>query len=226
VTTLKDSPPHISISPNTVRPIRVAIVEAQVLFAKALAQVFASDPGLEVAGDVATIREIPTNGQSPDIIVIDLDGDPLDFSDTMRYCRQMLPNARVVVLSLNGHADLLQRCLTAGAEAYVLKDITPGELVRAVKAVAAGSTYVDPRIAGNVLRRQTLMPSRAAIGELSGRETEIIRLIARGLPNKEIASQLSVSEKTIKNHISRIFAKLGITARTQAAIHAMKAGLV
>lgn len=217
----------MSISPNPVRPaVRVAVVEGQVLFAKALCQVFASDPGLEVVGDVPTIKEIPTNGHAPDIIVIDLDGHPLDFSDTMRYCRQAVPNARVVVLSLNGHAELLQRCLSAGAEAYVLKDITPGELVRAVKAVADGATYVDPRIAGNVLRRQTLMPTRSALSDLSERETEIIRLIARGLSNKEIASQLSVSEKTIKNHISRIFAKLGITARTQAAIHAMKAGLV
>jgi len=217
----------MSISPIPIRrTVRVAIVEGQVLFAKALCQVFASDPGLEVIGDAPTIKEIPNNGHSPDIIVIDLDGHPMDFSDTMRYCRQEIPSARVVVLSLNGHAELLQRCLSAGAEAYVLKDITPGELVRAVKAVADGSTYVDPRIAGNVLRRQTLMPTRSAISDLSERETEIIRLIARGLSNKEIASQLSVSEKTIKNHISRIFAKLGITARTQAAIHAMKAGLV
>jgi DNA-binding NarL/FixJ family response regulator len=217
----------MSLSSIPVRPaVRVAIVEGQVLFAKALCQVFASDPALEVVGDAPTIKEIPTNGHSPDIIVIDLDGHPMDFSDTMRYCRQEVPNARVVVLSLNGHAELLQRCLSAGAEAYVLKDITPGELVRAVKAVAGGSTYVDPRIAGNVLRRQTLLPTRSAISDLSERETEIIRLIARGLSNKEIASQLSVSEKTIKNHISRIFAKLGITARTQAAIHAMKAGLV
>ncbi|HEY1729301.1 MAG TPA: response regulator transcription factor [Candidatus Baltobacteraceae bacterium] len=217
----------MSISPIPIRPtVRVAVVEGQVLFAKALCQVFASDPGLEVIGDAQTIKDIPTDGHAPDIIVIDLDGHPMDFSDTMRYCRQTVPNARVVVLSLNGHAELLQRCLSAGAEAYVLKDITPGELVRAVKAVAGGSTYVDPRIAGNVLRRQTLMPTRSALSDLSERETEIIRLIARGLSNKEIASQLSVSEKTIKNHISRIFAKLGITARTQAAIHAMKAGLV
>ena len=207
-------------------PIRVAVVEGQVLFAKALCQVLMSDPAIEVTGDAPSIKEIPLNGHTPDIIVIDLDGHPLDFFDTMRYCRQVAPNARVVVLSLNAHPELLQRCLSAGAEAYMLKDVTPQELVRAVKAVAEGSTYVDPRVAGHVLRRQTLLPTRAAISELSERETEIIRLIARGLSNKEIASQLSVSEKTVKNHISRIFSKLGITARTQAAIHAMKAGLV
>lgn len=207
-------------------PIRVAVVEGQVLFAKALCQVLMSEPGIEVTGDAASVKDIPLNGHSPDIIVIDLDGHAMDFFDTMRHCREVAPNARVVVLSLNAHPELLQRCLSAGAEAYVLKDVTPAELVRAVKAVADGSTYVDPRVAGHVLRRQTLLPTRSAISDLSERETEIIRLIARGLANKEIASRLSVSEKTVKNHISRIFSKLGITARTQAAIHAMKAGLV
>jgi DNA-binding NarL/FixJ family response regulator len=206
--------------------IRVAVVEGQVLFAKALCQVLESEPGIEVIGDASSVTEIHINGQLPDIIVIDLDGHSLDFFDSMRVCREKAPNARVVVLSLNGHTELLQRCLSAGADGYVLKDVTPAELVRAVKAVADGSTYVDPRIAGHVLRRQTLMPSRTAISDLSERETEIIRLIARGLSNKEIANQLSVSEKTVKNHISRVFSKLGITARTQAAIHAMKAGLV
>jgi DNA-binding NarL/FixJ family response regulator len=214
-----------TISSDTAR-VRVAVIEGQALFAKALCQVFATDAAIEVLGDAPNIKDFPVNGKTPDVIVIDLDGHPLDFSDTMRYCRQVAPNARVVALSLNGHAELLQRCLSAGADAYVLKDITPAELVRAVRAVARGETYVDPRVAGSVLRRQTFSPKRPAISELSERETEIIRLIARGLSNKEIAGRLSVSEKTVKNHISRIFTKLGITARTQAAIHAMKAGLI
>jgi DNA-binding NarL/FixJ family response regulator len=213
-------------SPAGSAPIRVAVVEGQVLFAKALCQVLTSEPGIEVIGDATSVTEIRLNGHSPDIVVIDLDGHSLDFFDSMRYCRTAAPSARVVVLSLNGHAELLQRCLSAGADGFVLKDVTPAELVRAVKAVAEGATYVDPRIAGHVLRRQTLLPTRSAISDLSERETEIIRLIARGLSNKEIANSLSDSEKTVKNHISRVFSKLGITARTQAAIHAMKAGLV
>ncbi|MGH7660439.1 MAG: LuxR C-terminal-related transcriptional regulator [Vulcanimicrobiaceae bacterium] len=213
-------------SPSGSAFIRVVVVEGQVLFAKALCQVLTSEPGIEVIGDATSVTEIRLNGQSPDIIVIDLDGHSLDFFDSMRYCRSAAPSARVVVLSLNGRAELLQRCLSAGADGFVLKDVTPAELVRAVKAVADGATYVDPRIAGHVLRRQTLLPTRSAISDLSERETEIIRLIARGLSNKEIANSLSVSEKTVKNHISRVFSKLGITARTQAAIHAMKAGLV
>ncbi|HTX03367.1 MAG TPA: response regulator transcription factor [Candidatus Acidoferrales bacterium] len=217
----------MSHSPPTSNPsIRVAVVEGQVLFAKALCQVLTSEPGIDVVGDATTVTDIHPNGHSPDIIVIDLDGHALDFFDSMRYCRQAAPSARVVVLSLKGHAELLQRCLSAGADGFVLKDVTPAELVRAVRVVASGATYVDPRIAGHVLRRQTLLPTRSAISDLSERETEVIRLIARGLSNKEIAGQLSVSEKTVKNHISRVFSKLGITARTQAAIHAMKAGLV
>ena len=201
------------------------LIEGQVLFAKALSQVLAGDGEIEVVGDAPTITNASLAARRPDVIVIDLDGHPLDFYDTMRHCREVVPNAHVLVLSLNGTGELLQRCLSAGADGYVLKDVTPPELVRAVKTVAGGSSYVDPRVAGHVLRRRTLSPTRAAVSDLSGRETEIVRLIACGLSNKEISSQLSVSEKTVKNHISRIFSKLNITARTQAAVHAIKTGL-
>ncbi len=120
----------------------------------------------------------------------------------------------------------MQRCLSAGADGYVVKDILPVELIRAVKSVAAGHNYVDPRVAGGVLKRRSGGYGRGAQNELSVRETEIIRLIARGMSNKEISGKLHLSEKTVKNHISRIFAKLNISARTQAAVHAIKTGLV
>jgi|SRR5579872_4012315 len=213
--------------PDTrIHPTRVVLVESQVLFAKALSQVLAGDPEIEVVGDAATITAASLATRRPDVIIIDLDGQPMDFFEAMRHCREMAPRAHVLVLSLNGTAELLQRCLSAGADGYVLKDVTPPELVRAVKTVATGSSYVDPRVAGHVLRRRTFSPTRTTVSDLSGRETEIVRLIAGGLSNKEISSQLSVSEKTVKNHISRIFSKLNITARTQAAVHAIRTGLV
>ncbi|MBV8600913.1 MAG: response regulator transcription factor, partial [Candidatus Eremiobacteraeota bacterium] len=169
-------------------PIRVTVIEGQVLFGKALCQVLAGDAGINVIGDAPNVMQAPLKAHRPDVIVLDLDGHPVDFHDAMRHCREVVPNVRVVVLSLNGQAELLQRCLSAGADAYVLKDITPAELVRAVKTVASGSSYVDPRIAGHLLRRRTLSPTRSAISDLSVRETEIIRLIARGLSNKEIST--------------------------------------
>jgi DNA-binding NarL/FixJ family response regulator len=95
-----------------------------------------------------------------------------------------------------------------------------------VKAVAEGQSYVDPRVAGGLLRRRTLNGGKPDITELSTREGEVIRLIAEGLANKQISARLHLSEKTVKNHISRIFSKLNITARTQAAVHAIRTGIV
>ena len=206
-------------------PVRVLVVEGQVLFAKALCQVLSADAEIEILGDAPRITVAPLAKMLPDVIVIDLDGHGVDFHDAMRHCRAESPNSRVCVLSINTQAEVLQRCLSLGADAYILKDITPAELVRAVKAVAAGQSYVDPRMAGQLLRRRTLSPARSAVSELSVRETEVVRLIAGGLSNKEISARLSLSEKTVKNHISRIFSKLNITARTQAAVHAIKTGL-
>lgn len=119
----------------------------------------------------------------------------------------------------------MQRCLAAGAEGYIVKDVTPAELLRAVKMVAEGDTYVDPRVAGGLLRRRSISNGRPDLDELSVRETEVVRLIAEGLSNKEISARLGLSEKTVKNHISRIFSKLNICARAQAAVHAIRMGI-
>jgi DNA-binding NarL/FixJ family response regulator len=119
----------------------------------------------------------------------------------------------------------LQRCLNAGADGYIVKDIIPAELIRALKLIASGESFVDARIAGRLLRRQNVTRGRLENSELSARETDVIRLIAEGLSNKEISARLNLSEKTVKNHISRIFSKLHIGARTQAAVHAIKSGI-
>jgi DNA-binding NarL/FixJ family response regulator len=121
---------------------------------------------------------------------------------------------------------MMQRCLSNGAEAYIVKDISPPELLRAIKTVADGQSYVDPRVAGGLLRRRSLNAGKPDIMELSAREAEVLKLIAEGLANKQISARLHLSEKTVKNHVSRIFSKLNISARTQAAVHAIRAGIV
>jgi DNA-binding NarL/FixJ family response regulator len=123
-------------------------------------------------------------------------------------------------------SEMMQRCLNNGAEAYIVKDISPGELLRAIKTVADGQSYVDPRVAGGLLRRRSLNAGKPDIMELSAREAEVLKLIAEGLANKQISARLHLSEKTVKNHVSRIFSKLNISARTQAAVHAIRAGIV
>lgn len=211
-------------SPAPAKPVRVLVVEGQALFGKALCQVLAGDVDIEVVGDADSIVNAPLRRLRPDLIVLDLDGHGVEFAEAMRTCRELAPQAKVCVLSTHVQPEVMQRCLSAGADGYVVKDILPVELIRAVKSVASGHAYVDPRVAGGVLKRRSAF-GRGAQNELSVRETEIIRLIARGMSNKEISAKLHLSEKTVKNHISRIFAKLNITARTQAAVHAIKTGL-
>ncbi len=214
-----------TIGTPAAKPVRVLVIEGQALFGKALCQVLASDNEIEVVGDADSIANAPLRRMRPDLIVLDLDGHHVELSDAMRTCREHAPQAKVCVLSTHVQPEVMQRCLSAGADGYVVKDILPVELIRAVKSVASGQAYVDPRVAGGVLKRRTGY-GRGTQNELSVRETEIIRLIARGLSNKEISGKLHLSEKTVKNHISRIFAKLNINARTQAAVHAIKTGLV
>jgi len=195
------------------------------LFGKALCQVFSLDPDVQIVGDSHFVDAQALHKARPDLIILDIDGNHGEVSQGLATCRETLPDARVCVLSMRPQAEAMQRCLAGGAEGYIVKDVTPAELLRAVKMVAEGETYVDPRVAGGVLRRRSISNGRPDVDELSIRETEVIRLIAEGLSNKEISGRLNLSEKTVKNHISRIFSKLHIYARAQAAVHAIRTGL-
>ncbi|MGP6157350.1 MAG: LuxR C-terminal-related transcriptional regulator [Vulcanimicrobiaceae bacterium] len=206
--------------------LRVAIIESQVLFAKALCSIFAEDGSFLVVGDYRTPVADTLRAVAPELIVIDLDGQVADVAATISTCVTAVPGTRVCVLSMHLSPEMMQRCLSNGAEAYIVKDISPPELVRAVKTVAEGQSYVDPRVAGGLLRRRSLNGGKPDITELSAREAEVLKLIAEGLANKQISARLHLSEKTVKNHVSRIFSKLNISARTQAAVHAIRAGIV
>ncbi|MBC5828981.1 MAG: response regulator transcription factor [Candidatus Eremiobacteraeota bacterium] len=205
--------------------VKIYLVEGQALFGKALCQLFAMDSALRVVGDSEAVAAAAISKARPDVIVLDLDGHSQDLDQAMTCCREAAPQAQVCILSMKSQPEVMQRCLAAGAQGYIIKDITPSELIGAVKMVAAGHTYVDPRVAGGLLRRRSMSTARD-LNELSVREIDVIRLIAEGLSNKEISDRLTLSEKTVKNHISRIFSKLNICARTQAAVHAIKTGLV
>ena len=196
------------------------------LFAKALCGIFAEHGEFEVVSDHRTADPALLVGARPDLIVIDLDGQSSDVSLSIGVCNQAVPNARICVLSMHLSPEMMQRCLSQGAEAYIVKDISPPELVRAIKTVAGGQSYVDPRVAGGLLRRRSQNNGKPDIMDLSAREAEVLKLIAEGLANKQISARLHLSEKTVKNHVSRIFSKLNISARTQAAVHAIRAGIV
>lgn len=208
--------------------IRVAVLEEQALFRKSLCHVLEADSRFRVVGDSLGTGSFAQIARSkPDVVLLGVDfhrGDPVD---TALLIKAENPETRVCLISLEPRTELLTRGLANKAiDGFVLKDIGTSELAKALCAIAEGQAYVDSRIAGAVLRgfRDPRGP-RYGEGDLSDREREVVQLIAQGLSNKEISARLYLSEKTIKNHISRIFSKLNVTARTQAAIHAIKHGI-
>jgi two-component system, NarL family, response regulator DegU len=205
---------------------RVIVISGQCIFAKALCQLLSVDPDLEVIGDAETARQASLKQLTPDLIVLDVDGQILNMDETIEACREELPDVALCLLSAQLQPEILQRGLAIGANGYVIKDVSPSELTRALKIVASGGTYVDPRIAGELLRRRATSKHRYATFELTAREHEVVRLIAEGLSNREIGVRLNVSAKTVKNHVSHIFSKLDIGTRSQAAVHAVRTGLI
>jgi DNA-binding NarL/FixJ family response regulator len=203
----------------TTGALRVLIIEKQMLFAKAVAQVLSADPDIKVVG-IASGREAAVP-KDCDVVVIDIDTEEID--DVVEHFKSRSPGVRICALSAHTQGELMQHCLCAGADAYIVKDSSLQELLAAIKTVGEGNSYVDPRVAASLLRRRG--PSNRPTSELSPREREIIRLIAQGLSNRDIGRRLVLSEKTIKNHVSHIFAKIHCTARSQAAVHAIRIGL-
>jgi DNA-binding NarL/FixJ family response regulator len=208
-------------------PLRTFVVERQSLIAKALHSFLNQNALVHVVGDAPSVRAEDMERTRPDLIVYGLDNATHDVTEALAVARSVLPNVRFCVLSSFANPDVMQRSIASGADGFVVKDVSPGELDVALRVLASGASYVDPRVAGGMLkRRYTTGVAGSAIGELTSREADILRLIATGFSNKEISARLKLSEKTIKNYVSRIFSKLNVTARTQAAVYAIKAGFV
>jgi DNA-binding NarL/FixJ family response regulator len=155
----------------------------------------------------------------PDVMLIDLVMPRLDGIEALRRLRERSPQVRAIVLSSFVDDDKLFPAVRAGAAGYLLKDVQPQELVEAIRTVHRGGALLHPQVAARLLQEMTETP-------LTPREREVLVLIGRGMPNKIIARELSLSEKTVKAHVSSILAKLGVTDRTQAALYAVREGLV
>jgi two-component system response regulator DegU len=179
---------------------------------------------LSVVGDSATVNGLEISLLRPDVIVLDIDGLTISIEEAIDACESASPQSRVCVLSAQHRSRVMQRALSAKAAAYVVKDTSPAMMIEIVHTIARGDYYADPRLAGAMLRRRSTRSSEAS--ELSSREFEIVRLIADGLSNREIGNRLSLSEKTVKNHVSHILAKLKVTARSGVAVYAVRNGIV
>jgi DNA-binding NarL/FixJ family response regulator len=185
---------------------------------RALRHVLERDAGITVVADVAEATDPRIAELRPDIVIVDLDELSVSMEEAINACERSSPQSRICALSAQHRPRVMQRALAAKADAYIAKDTSPTALVEIIHSVASGEFYADPRIAGAILRRRSGRTHDES--ELSSREFEIARLIAEGLSNREIGRRLTLSEKTIKNHVSHILAKLKVAARSGVAVYA------
>jgi DNA-binding NarL/FixJ family response regulator len=205
--------------------LRTFVVEPQALIAKALRSFLSQNTLIHMVGDAPAVCIEDLERTQPELLVYGLDDAAHDLPAAIAMARGVRPGLRFCVLSSYANPEIMRRSMSSGADGFVVKDVTPAEFDLALRLLAAGSSYVDPRAGGSLLkRRYSGSGDHSAIDELTPREGEILRLIARGFSNNEIGARLSVAEKTVKNHAGRIFSKLNVTARTQAAVYAIKAG--
>jgi DNA-binding NarL/FixJ family response regulator len=208
--------------------IRVAIVDDQRLFTDGLGRIVDAQPGMEVVGvahdgesGLRMCRE-----QRPDVILMDISMPIMNGVAATRKIRELLPDAKVLILTVHADDVHVFQGIKAGAAGYLLKDCTPEDLSRAINTVYAGDTIMAPEIARKMLLAFEEAEGETSAPRLTERELEIITSLARGRSNKQIARDLSISEKTVRNHISNIYKKLHVYDRTQAVLYAIREGLV
>jgi DNA-binding NarL/FixJ family response regulator len=201
--------------------IRLLIADDHPLVRDALTTLLAGVEDIEVVGTTADGREAVevALATSPDVVLMDLEMPELNGMDATRALQEAGSDARVVVLTTFSDRDRILGALDAGALGYLLKDADPEEIIRGVRAAARGESPLAPRAAHELLIERAGSPGRSE-AELSAREQEVLALVADGLPNKLIARRLQISEKTVKAHLTSVFAAIGVTDRTQAALWA------
>jgi two-component system, NarL family, response regulator LiaR len=205
---------------------RVLIVDDHEVVRQGLRTFLELDAELEVVGEAADGAEAVRMAQRlhPNVVLMDLVMPEMDGVTATQLIRQQLPDTEVVALTSVLEDALVVGAVRAGAIGYLLKDTRADELRRAIKAAAAGQVQLSPRAAARLVRE--IRAPDATLATLSPRETEVLRLLAGGRTNKEMARELAIGEKTVKTHVSRILGKLGVQSRTQAALHAGRVGLV
>lgn len=212
--------------------VRVLLVDDQSLFRAGLRTLLSTRPEIEIVGDAENGQVALDLAAStrPDVVLMDLKMPVLDGVAATRRLRVQLPSCRIVALTTFEDDELVFECLRAGAVGYLLKDAPIDRLVEAVLAAARGESVLQPSVASKVLAELTRLASAAPavtndLSKLSERERDVLRLIARGASNKEIAAALFLAEGTVKNHVTNILDKLEVADRTQAALRARELGL-
>jgi DNA-binding NarL/FixJ family response regulator len=210
--------------------LRVMLVDDHDLFRTGLRNLL-EEQGVQIVAEASDgasalglVREL-----TPDVVVMDLNMPGMNGIEATREIARLAPLTRVVVLTISDQDDDVMDAILAGACGYLLKDSSIQDLMQGIRSAAVGESLISPHIAAKVLQRLRASGIETEAGggpELSDRETEVLRLIANGKDNAEIAQELHISPKTVKNHISNILMKLQIENRIQAAVYAVRRGLV
>lgn len=209
--------------------INVLIADDHRMVREGLKQLLSMDDGIEVVGEAGDGYEClnMANKTKPNIVLLDINMPNLDGLQVLNIMKQQKMLCKVILLTIHKEVDYLMKALDMGCDGYVLKDSDFDTLKKAIFSVYSGDTYIEPSLMpmlnSSLAERDVLQDK---LSELTKRELEVLKMIASGSFNKEIASTLNISERTVKNHVSNIFKKIGVSDRTQAAVFAIKNNLI
>ncbi len=221
------------MGPEADESIGVLVVDDHELVRRGLLAFLNSEPDIEVVGEAAggaqaldLLASMDSAGRRPDVIVMDLQMAPIDGIESTRRVRALYNDIEVVALTSFAEEERVHAALEAGASGYLLKDSDADDVAAAVRAAHRGELQLDPVVAKRLMSSLRHERGSDPVSELTHRELDVLRLVAAGKPNKQIASELEISERTARTHVSRILRKLGLSSRTQAALWAVREGLV
>jgi len=213
--------------------IGVLVVDDHEVVRRGLLAFLDSEPDIDVLGEAAggaqaldLLATMDAEGRRPDVIVMDLQMAPIDGIESTRQVLALYDDIEVVALTSFAEEERVHAALDAGASGYVLKDSDADDVAAAVRAAHRGELQIDPGVARGLMSSLRTERGEGPTSELTSRELDVLRLVAAGKPNKQIASELSISERTARTHVSRILRKLRLSSRTQAALWAVRQRLV
>jgi len=211
--------------------IRILVVDDHIVVRRGLVAMLETEPGMQIVGEASNGAEAVEQARKlvPNVILMDLVMPVMDGIEATRQIKQEMPSVNILVLTSFSTNDKVIPSLNAGAIGYLLKDSTPADLVRAIQQVAQGEGALPTAVTRQILAQiQSPIASseQSAEEELTDRETEVLKLMAHGYSNAEIARLMVVSNPTVHTHVSRILSKLKVSSRTQAALYALKKGWV
>ncbi|MDE3090822.1 MAG: response regulator transcription factor [Chloroflexota bacterium] len=212
--------------------MRILLADDHEIVRRGLQMVLSLEKDFEVVGEASSGAEAVARAKElrPDLVLMDLKMRTMDGAAATRMIKHAQPETRVLILTGIEADEEIMHALEAGADGYVLKEVSPDELIRAIRVIGAGEAYLQPTVTKNLIRKMHATPARAEATSqhpaLTARECEILRLMATSATYREIAAQLVVSEETIRSHTKNILAKLGQPNRTQAVMLALREGLV